>query len=98
MAFVRDAPVGTYVAIPMRIHDVQARYTHASQEPYLRVHGGDAEGDAAGPLRLEVVNDRAYDSARGMWMRSASASKTIECNVWTACEDVGDVESITQFF
>ena len=46
---------------------------------------------------LKVVNDRAWDSTRGMWIRSADAPKTIECSVRTACEDVEDVESITQY-
>ena len=46
---------------------------------------------------LKVVNDRAWDSTRGMWIRSADAPKIIECSVRTACEDVEDVESITQY-
>ena len=116
MAFAREAPVGTYVAIPMRITDVQARWTYAANEPYAQVNGVGTEGDAVGPLRLwqreegdiklggayvvrglKVVNDRAWDSTKGMWIRSADAPKTIECSVRTACEDVEDVESITQY-
>ena len=115
MAFVRECAVGTYVAIAMRIHDVQAKWS-AINEPYLQLMGGDTEKGVVGPLRLcqheegdikiggayvvrglKVVNDRAWDSTRGMWIRSADAPKTIECSVRTACEDVEDVESITQY-
>ena len=47
---------------------------------------------------LKVVNDRAWDSTRGMWIRSADAPIIIECSPRTACEDVEGVESITQCF
>ena len=46
---------------------------------------------------LKVVNDRAWDPTKHMWIRSADAPKTIECGVRTACEDVEDVEAITQY-
>ena len=116
MAFVRKCAVGTYVAIAMRINDVQAKWS-AINEPYLQLMGVDTEGGVVGPLRLwqreegdikiggayvvrglKVVNDRAWDSTRGMWIRSADAPKIIECSVRTACEDVEGVESITQYF
>ena len=116
MAFAREAPVGTYVAIPMRITDVQAKWTWTHNESYLQLIGMDTEGGVVGPLRLwqreegdikpggayvvrglKVVSDRAFEPAKGVWMRSGNAPKTIECNVRTACEDVGDVESITQY-
>jgi hypothetical protein len=116
MAFVRECAVGTYVAIAMRINDVQPKWTSTQNEPYLQLMGVDTEGGVVGPLRLwqreegdikiggayvvrglKVVNDRAWDSTRGMWIRSADAPKTIECSVRTACEDVEDVESITQY-
>jgi len=116
MAFVGECAVGTYVAIAMRINDVQAKWTSTQNEPYLQVMGVDTERNVVGPLRLwqreegdikiggayvvrglKVVNDRAWDSTRGMWIRSADAPKTIECSVRTACEDVEDVESITQY-
>ena len=45
----------------------------------------------------KVVHDRWWDSARGIWIRSAVMPKTIECSVRTACEDVEDVETITQY-
>ena len=115
MAFVRECAVGTYVAIAMRINDVQAKWS-AINEPYLQLMGVDTEGGVVGPLRLwqreegdikiggayvvrglKVVNDRAWDSTRGMWIRSADAPKIIECSVRTACEDVEGVESITQY-
>ena len=116
MDFVRECAVGTYVAIPMRIYDVQAKWS-AIDEPYLELMGVDTEGSVVGPLRLwqheegdiksggayvvrglKVVNDRAYDSARGIWIRSAEAPIIIECSPRTACEDVEGVESITQCF
>ena len=116
MAFVRECAVGTYVAIAMRINDVQAKWS-AINEPYLQLMGVDTEGGVVGPLRLwqreegdikiggayvvrglKVVNDRAWDSTRGMWIRSADAPKILECSVRTACEDVEGVESITQYF
>ena len=116
MAFVRECAVGTYVAIAMRINDVQAKWSTIN-EPYLQLMGVDTEGAAVGPLRLwqreegeirlggayvvrglRVVNDRVWDQARGMWIRSADAPKIIECSVRTACEDVDGVESITQYF
>ena len=46
---------------------------------------------------LKVVNDRMWDQGKGAWTRSADAPKTIECSVRTACEDVEDIESITQY-
>ena len=113
----RECAVGTYVAIAMRINDVQPKWTSTQNEPYLQLMGVDTEGGVVGPLRLwqreegdikiggayvvrglKVVNDRAWDSARGMWIRSADAPKIIECSVRTACEDVEGVESITQYF
>ena len=116
MAFVGECAVGTYVAIAMRINDVQPKWTSTQNEPYLQLMGVDTERGVVGPLRLwqreegdikiggayvvrglKVVNDRAWDSTRGMWIRSADAPKTIECSVRTACEDVEDVEAITQY-
>ena len=115
MGFVRECAIGTYVAIAMRIHDVQAKWS-AINEPYLQLMGVDTEGEVVGPLRLwqreegdiklggayvvrglKVVNDRAWDSTRSMWIRSADAPKILECSVRTACEDVEGVESITQY-
>ena len=46
---------------------------------------------------LKVVNDRAWDSSRNMWIRSTDAPKIIECSVRTSCEDVEGVEAITQY-
>ena len=46
---------------------------------------------------LKVVNDWTWDHANGLWIRSAAMPKTIECSILTACEDVADVESITQY-
>ena len=46
---------------------------------------------------LKVVNDWTWDHANGSWIRSAAMPKTIECSILTACEDVADVESITQY-
>ena len=116
MGFVRECAIGTYVAIAMRIHDVQAKWS-AINEPYLQLMGVDTEGEVVGPLRLwqreegdiklggayvvrglKVVNDRAWDAMRSMWIRSADAPKILECSVRTACEDVEGVESITQYF
>ena len=115
MAFVRECAVGTYVAIAMRINDVQAKWS-AINEPYLQLMGVDTEGGVVGPLRLwqredgdikiggayvvrglKMVNDRVWDAAKDMWIRSADAPKTIEFSVRTACEDVEDVESITRY-
>ena len=117
MAFVRECAVGTYVAIAMRITDVQIRYTSTQNEPYLQIMSVDTDGCNVGPLRLwrceegdirlggayvvrglKVVNDRAWDHAKGIWVRSTDTQKTIECSVRTAFEDVADVESITQYF
>jgi hypothetical protein len=116
MAFVRESAVGTYVAIAMKITDVQPKWTSTQAEPYLQLMGVDTEGSAVGPLRLwqheegdikpggayivrglKVVNDRVWDPAKSMWTRSPDAPKTIECSVRTACEDVEDIESITQY-
>ena len=47
---------------------------------------------------LRVVHDRAWDSTRGIWVRSSDQPKIVECSVRTACEDVEGVESITQCF
>ena len=58
---------------------------------------GDIKHGGAYVVRgLKVVNDRVWDPASSMWTRSAHAPKTIECSVRTACEDVEDIESITQ--
>ena len=46
---------------------------------------------------LKVVNDRTWAHAKGIWIRSGAMPKTIECSIRTACEDVADVESITQY-
>jgi hypothetical protein len=116
MDFVRECTVGTYVAIAMRITDVQPKWTSAQNQPYLQLMGVDTEGGVVGPLRLwqreegdiklggayvvrglKVVNDRAWDSTKGIWIRSADAPKIIECSARTAWEDVEDVESITQY-
>ena len=116
MDFVRECAVGTYVAIAMRINDVQAKWSSIN-EPYLELMGVDTEGNGVGPLRLwqreegdikiggayvvrglRVVHDRAYDSTRGIWVRSSDQPKIVECSVRTACEDVEGVESITQYF
>ena len=51
-SFVRTCPVGTYVAIAMRITDVQPRWTSSQNEPYLQLMGLDTEGGVVGPLRL----------------------------------------------
>ena len=51
MSFVRECAVGTYVAIAMRINDVQAKWS-AINEPYLQLMGVDTEGGVVGPLRL----------------------------------------------
>ena len=117
MAFMREeCPVGSYVAIAIRIHDVQAKWTQLN-EPYLQITGVDTEGDAVGTLRLwqreegdiksggayvvrglRVVNDRAWDPTRGIYVRSSDQPKKLECSVRTACEDVEGVESITKCF
>ena len=47
---------------------------------------------------LKVVNDRTWDSQKGVWTRFAATAKTIACSVRTAVEDVSDVDSITQYF
>jgi len=52
MAFVRECAIGTYVAIPMRITDVQPKWTSTENEPYLQLMGVDTEGGVVGPLRL----------------------------------------------
>ena len=65
MDFMRECAVGTYVAIAMRINDVQAKWS-AINEPYLQLMGVDTEGDAVGPLRLwqreegDIKPGRAY--------------------------------------
>ena len=63
-----------------------------------RVEGDINTGGAYVVRGIKVVNDRAWDSTAGMWIRSADTPKTIECSVRTAWEDVQDVESITQYF
>ena len=114
MSFVRKCVVGTYVAIALRISDVQARRTSTCNVPYLQLMGVDREGGIVGPLRLwqleegdircggayvvrglKVVNGWAWDSSRGIWIRSPE-TKTAECSVRTAFEDVADVAAITQ--
>ena len=52
MAFVEECAIGTYVAIPMRITDVQPKWTSTENEPYLQLMGVDTEGGVVGPLRL----------------------------------------------
>ena len=46
---------------------------------------------------LKVVNDRTWDSQKGVWTRFAATAKTIACSVRTAVEDVSDVVSTTQY-
>ena len=59
---------------------------------------GDIKPGGAYVVRgLKVVNDRAWDSTKGMWIRSVDTPQTMECSVRTAFEDVEDVESITQY-
>ena len=47
---------------------------------------------------LKVVHDRAWDTTRGCYVRSSDQPLTVECSPRTACEDVTDVESITQYW
>ena len=115
MAFMRECTSGTYVAIAMRITDVEQRWTTTQNEPYLSLEGIDTEGSAVGPLRLwkheegdikpggayvvrglKVVHDRAWDHGKQTWIRSNESPMIIECSVRTACENVEDVESITE--
>ena len=116
MAFVQQCAVGAFVAIAMRITEVQPRWTSFQNRPYLQLWGVDTEGGVVGPLRLwqfeegdirrggayvvrglQVVNGWAWDSSKGIWIRSADTLKTVQCSVRTACEDVADVDSITQY-
>ena len=46
---------------------------------------------------LRVVHDRMWDSVRRIWVPSTATPKTIECSARTECEDVDDIETITQF-
>ena len=46
---------------------------------------------------LRVVNDRARDSTKNMYMCSAGVPNIVECSIRTACEDVEGVESTTQY-
>ena len=52
MAFVEGCAIGNYVEIPMRITDVQPKWTLTENEPYLQLMGVDTEGGVVGPLRL----------------------------------------------
>ena len=63
MSFVRKCVVGTYVAIAMRISDVQPRRTSTCKVPYLQLTGVDREGGVVGPLRLWQLEEG--DISRG---------------------------------
>ena len=52
MASVEECAIGTYVAIPMRITDVQPKWTSTENEPDLQLMGVDTGGGVVGPLRL----------------------------------------------
>ena len=52
MAFVQQCAAGSYVAIAMRITEVQPRWTSVQNRPYLQLWGVDTEGGVVGPLRL----------------------------------------------
>ena len=52
MACVQQCAVGSYVAIAMRITEVQPRWTSVQNRPYLQFWGADTEGGVVGPLRL----------------------------------------------
>ena len=62
---------------------------------WLREEGDIRLGGTYVVRGLKVVNDR--NSQEGAWIRSADMPKTLECSVRTACEDVADVDSITQY-
>ena len=51
MAFARDCRVGTYVAIGMRIIEVEPEGT-SQNEPYLQIMGFDTDRGEVGSLRL----------------------------------------------
>ena len=52
MAYTRECAVGTYVAIGMRIADVQPKWTSSQNKSYLQLMGVDTEQGVVGPLRL----------------------------------------------
>ena len=117
MTFAQECEVGTYVAIAMRVTDVQPKWTVDKSEPYMQLMGVDTEGVSVGPLRLwkyeeidielgnsyvvrglRVNNDRVWNEAKWMWIRSAEAPKIVECSVRSAIEDVTCVDAVTQYF
>ena len=113
---MRKCAVGSYVAIAMRIHEVEAKVS-AIDEPYLVLTGVDMDGSDVGPLRLwqrnegeisagcayvvrgpKVAHDRAWDTTRQTYVRWPDRPLTVECSARTACEEVTDFESVTQFW
>ena len=52
MSHVRQTPIGTYVAIALRITDVEPNWTTTHNEPFLQLMGVGTEGEHVGPLRL----------------------------------------------
>ena len=113
MSFVQKCPIGTYVAIAMRVIHVRSRRT-VTGDPYLEVMGVDTEGLDVCSLRLwrheegDIRPGGAY-VVRGLKVVNArtwdsskgvwrwESQQTIACSVRTAVEDVSDVDTITQY-
>ena len=62
---------------------------------WRREEGDIRPGGAYAVRGLKVVNDRTWDSQKGVWRWDSQ--KTIACSVRTAVEDVSDVDSTTQY-
>ena len=66
MVFARECEVGTYVAIAMRVTDVQPKWITEKSDLYLQLMGVDTHGISVGPLRLwkyeegDIKLGRAY--------------------------------------
>ena len=54
-------------------------------------------GDAYILRGLKVVYDRIWGAARNKYVRTDDLPKTIECNLWTACEHAEGIQSITEY-
>ena len=51
-SYIQDCQLGQYVALVVYALSVEAKWTEATSEPFLVVHGKDMDGNRVNPLRL----------------------------------------------
>ena len=65
---------------------------------WQRNEGEDSAGCSYVVRGLKVAHNRAWATTRQSYVRSSDQPLTVECSPRTACDDVTDVEHITQYW